>query len=83
MASSQQQKGRGGALTALDLLIQTLNIAKDACGIPPAQVALGFASVLLTIIRVRFSLFRQTSGSRRLGHDGQRSGIRRAWARLR
>jgi hypothetical protein len=55
MASSQQPKGRDGVLTALNLLIQTLNIAKDACGIPPAQVALGSASVLLTIIRVRFS----------------------------
>jgi hypothetical protein len=83
MASPQQQKGRDGVLTALDVLIQTLNIAKDACGIPPAQVALGSASVLLTIIRVRFSLFRQTSGSRRLGHDGQRSGVRRAREGLR
>jgi hypothetical protein len=58
MASSQQQKGRDGVLTALDLLIQTLTIAKDACGIPPAQVALGSASVLLAMIRVRFSQFR-------------------------
>ena len=59
MASSQQQKGRDGVLTTLDLSIQALNIAKDACGIPPAQVALGSASVLLTMIRVRFSSFRE------------------------
>ena len=58
MASSQQSKGRDGVLTTLDLFIQTLNIAKDACGVPPAQVALGSASVLLTMIRVRFSSFR-------------------------
>jgi hypothetical protein len=83
MASSQQQKRRDGVLTALNILIQTLNIAKDACGIPPAQVALGSASVLLTTIRVGFSLFRQISGSRWLGHDGQRSGVRRAWEGLR
>ena len=57
MASSHQPKGRDGALKTLDLFIQTLNIAKDACGIPPAQVALGSASVLLTMIRARFSLF--------------------------
>ena len=56
MASTQQPKGRDGVLTALDLLIQALNIAKDACGIPPAQVAFGSASVLLTMIRVCFSL---------------------------
>ena len=57
MASSQRPKGHDGVLTALDLLIQTLNIAKDACGIPPAQVAFGSASILLTMIRVRFSPF--------------------------
>ena len=57
MASPQRQKGRGGALVTLDLFIQTLNIAKDACGVPPAQVALSSASVLLTMIRVPFSLF--------------------------
>ena len=60
MSSSKPPKdGRDGALTALGLLIQTLNIAKDACGIPPAQVALGSASTLLTMIRVRLSLLRE------------------------
>jgi hypothetical protein len=52
MASSQQPKGRDGVLSALDVLIQALNVAKDACGIPPAQIALGSASALLTMIRV-------------------------------
>ena len=60
MSSSKPPKdGRDGGLTALGLLIQTLNIAKDACGIPPAQVALGSASTLLTMIRVRLSLLRE------------------------
>jgi hypothetical protein len=54
MASiSQPQKGRDVALPTLDAFIQALNIAKDACGIPPAQIALGSASTLLTMIRVR------------------------------
>ena len=57
MASSQLPKGRDGVLTTIDLSIQALNIAKDVCSIPPAQVALGSASVLLTMIRVLFSLF--------------------------
>jgi hypothetical protein len=65
MASSQQLKGRDGVLTALDLLIQSLNVAKDACGIPPAQIAFSSASVLLTMIRVRLSLLR---GNKLLAH---------------
>ena len=50
----QQQNGRDGVLSALDVLIQALSLAKDSCGIPPAQIALGSAAVLLTMIRVRF-----------------------------
>jgi hypothetical protein len=74
MASSQQQKGRDGVLSTLDVPIQALNIAKDACGIPPAQIAFGSASVLLTMIRVRFLLLCGDSLLIRvhLGHDGQR-----------
>jgi hypothetical protein len=53
-STSQPQKGRDGALTTLNVSIQALDIAKDACGIPPAQLALGSASVLLTMIRVSF-----------------------------
>ena len=53
MASSQQPKGRDGVLSALDVLIQALGLAKDTCGIPPAQIALGSAAILLTMIRVR------------------------------
>jgi hypothetical protein len=59
MASSQHPKARDGVLTSLDLLIQALNIAKDACGVPPAQIAFSSASVLLTMIRVRLSLLRE------------------------
>ena len=60
MASrSQSPKGRDGALSTLDVLIQVLGLAKDTCGIPPAQIALGSAVVLLTMIRVRFPLLRE------------------------
>ena len=56
MASSQQSKGRDGVLLALDVLVQALSLAKDTCGIPPAQIAFGSACLLLTMIRVRFRL---------------------------
>ena len=53
MAPSQQLKERDGVISTLDVFIQILDIAKNACGIPPAQVAFGSASVLLAMIRVR------------------------------
>jgi hypothetical protein len=52
--ASQRPKGRDGVLSTLDVVIQTLNLAKDACGIPPAQAVFGSVSALLTMIRVRF-----------------------------
>jgi hypothetical protein len=51
-STSQPQTGRDVVIPTLDVFIQALNIAKDACGIPPAQIALGSASTLLTMIRV-------------------------------
>ena len=66
MASTPQQpEGRGLVLPTLDVFIQVLNIAKDSCGIPPAQIAFGSASVLLTMIRVCLTPAsrRQTSDS--------------------
>jgi hypothetical protein len=53
-STSQQTKGHDGILTTLDVFIQGLGLAKDTCGIPPAQIAFGTACVLLTMIRVRF-----------------------------
>ena len=52
-SNSQRPEGRNGALSALDAVILVLSLAKDACGIPPAQIALGSAAALLTMIRVR------------------------------
>ena len=79
MASSQRPKGRDGVLSTLDVLIQGLDLAKNVCGIPPAQVAFSSASALLTMVRVRFPLPYEAEPLTRvyLGHDGERLGVRR------
>jgi hypothetical protein len=54
MASkSKQSEGRDRILSVLDALILALGLARDACGVPPAQIAFGSARILLTMIRVR------------------------------
>ena len=53
-SSSGRSKQRDVTLSALDGVIQVLTVAKDGCGVPPAQIALGSACVLLTTIKVRF-----------------------------
>jgi hypothetical protein len=85
MAPSQPPKEHDGVLSTLNVLIQALDIAKDVCGIPPAQIALGSASVLLTMIRVCFPMLCEDEPLTRafLGHDGQRPRLCRAWADLR
>jgi hypothetical protein len=73
MASPQPPKEHDGVLSTLNVLVQALDIAKDACGIPPAQIALGSASVLLTMIRVRFPVLCENEflSHPSTGHDGQ------------
>ena len=73
MASTPQPpKGRDGVLSTLDVFILGLGLAKDSCGIPPAQIALGSAVVLLTMIRVHpLTPRRPASNSRFLGHHGK------------
>ena len=86
MASTfHQEKRRDVILPTLDAFIQALNIAKDACGIPPAQIALGSASTLLTMIRVHSPLLCRDKqpADNHPGHDGQLSRLRRPWAELR
>jgi hypothetical protein len=84
-STSQRPTARDHVLPTLDVCIQVLDVAKDTCGIPPAQVAFGSASVLLTTIRVRSPLPREEKPLTRIypGHDGQRPGLRRPWAGLR
>ena len=55
-SSKRLEKRQENALSLLDVTIGALNLAKDACGIPPAQAAFGSVSILLTMIRVRFPL---------------------------
>jgi hypothetical protein len=56
-ANPQRPKGRDGALSSLNMAIDALNLAKDIIDIAPAKAAFGSASVLLTMIRVRFVPF--------------------------
>ena len=55
--TSLRPKGRNDALWMLRVSIQTLDIAGDTCGVPPARDAFVSAHLLLTTIRVRFPLF--------------------------
>jgi hypothetical protein len=84
-STSQQPKGRDGIFTTLDVFIQGLGLAKDTCGIPPAQIAFGTACALLTMIRVRFPLLSDDEFSTDvyLGHDVKRPGFHRPWEGLR
>jgi hypothetical protein len=53
MASkSQRQKGHDGVPSRLDVAIQLLSGAKDACGAAPAQIVLGSVYDLLAAIKV-------------------------------
>jgi hypothetical protein len=75
----QRPEGRNGVLTTLDASTQVLNLAKDPCGIPLAQIALGSAGILLTMILVRFPLLSEDKPLTHfyLGHHDQLSGLRR------
>jgi len=56
-ANSQQPKGRDGTISSLNIAIEGLNLAKELSDITPARAVFGSASVLLTMIKVRFPLF--------------------------
>ena len=62
MASTPQpRKVRDRLLSALDVCIQAVNLAKDACVIPIAKTVFASANLLLTMIRVRFPHFAKIS----------------------
>ena len=52
-------------MASLDVFIQVLNIAKDACRVPPV---FGSTGVLLTMIRVRFPLHSAKTRQQRPTH---------------
>lgn len=62
MASeSQQPKERDNSLSALNVAIETLNLAKEVSGIAPAKAVFGAVGILLAMIRV-CSLWSATMG---------------------
>ena len=54
---SQQPKGRDGTISALNMAIETMNLAKEVSSITPAKAVFGSVSILLTMIRVGSVLF--------------------------
>ena len=79
MASNfQRQKRKGrGALSSLDVDIQTLDRAKDTCGMAPVQAVFGSSSALLATIRVHFVLSYDNELPVHicLGNQGQQKGL--------
>ena len=55
--NSQPPKGRDGAISALNIAIEGLNIAKEASSSTPANPVFGPVALLLTMIRVSSFLF--------------------------
>ena len=55
---SRQRKRGDGVLSSLNAAIEALNLAKEISSIAPAKAAFGSVSVVLTMIRVSFLLFR-------------------------
>ena len=50
--NSQRPKGRSKVIPALNMAIDSLNIAKEATSTTPANTVFGSVALLLTMIRV-------------------------------
>lgn len=61
--NSQRPKGRDNVLSALNVFIEVLNVAKEASCITPAQAVFTTVVVVLVMIRVRFFMFCAATGS--------------------
>ena len=55
-AGSQRPNGREGTISALNIAIEALNLAKEVSSITPAKAVFGTVSVILTMIKVSFLL---------------------------
>ena len=53
-----QLGGRDNVLSSLNVVIETLNLAKEVSSITPAKAVFGSVSLILTMIRVGFLLHR-------------------------
>ena len=84
-AKSQRPKGREGTISALNALIEALNLAKELSSITPAKAVFGSVSVILSAIRVSSPLFvvDRMPTEVRPGRDDQPNGLRRTWDGLR
>ena len=60
--SSQRPKERDGVVSTLNVFIEASNLAKEISSITPAKAVFGSVVVILTMIKVRFFLFRVTAG---------------------
>ena len=76
--NSLPPKGRDGAISALNIAIDGLNVAKEALSSTLAGPVFGPVASLLTMIRVSSFLFRDETlqAHTYLGYDGQQTGIR-------
>jgi len=82
---SQRPKEREGAISALNVAIETMNLAKEVSSITPAKAVFGSVSVVLTMTRVSFLLVcvDRLEADMVLGLDDQPGGLRRTGASLR
>ena len=73
----QQRKDRGRVIPALNMAINSLNVAKEATSTTPVNPVFGSVAALLTMIRVSSFLFRDGMYQAHilLGHDCQRTGL--------
>jgi len=55
-ARSQRPQGRGGVLSALNMTIDALNLAREVSSIAPAKRVFGSVNALLAVTRVCFTL---------------------------
>jgi len=55
-AKTQRPKDREGAISALNVAVEALNLIKEVASVTPAKAAFGSVSVLLTMIRVCLAL---------------------------
>ena len=83
--NSQRQKSRGGVVSALDMAIASLNIAKEATNATPVNAVVRSVAILLTMIRVNSLPFRDEvfEAHTKTGHGSQQTGLYRPRAVLR
>jgi len=86
-AKSQQSEGREGPIDSEALIAaisETTNLADKVSCIPPAKIAFGSVTALLTLIRVCLLLlcYDLLQVHTQPGLNGQRTGLCWAWAIL-